>query len=111
MTVQGFDEAVFAELFVVGVVGFGDAVGVEGEGVPWMELAFSNFAIPILEDTQHGGSGLEARDGIVAAEHKSGEMAAIRIARAAGGVVVFGEEESGEGAGGCVVVEGVVDGD
>src|SRR5260370_355031 len=37
-------------------------------------------------------------------------MAAIRIAQAAGGVVVFGEEESGEGAVGSVVTKELVDG-
>src|SRR5260370_28802903 len=37
-------------------------------------------------------------------------MAAIRIAQAAGGVIVFGEEESGKGAVGSVVAEELVDG-
>src|SRR5260370_11564131 len=51
VALQGFDEALFAELLVSGVVGFGDAVGVEGEGVPCMEVAFRNFTIPILENS------------------------------------------------------------
>src|SRR5216684_657840 len=37
-------------------------------------------------------------------------MAAIGVAQAAGGVIVFGEEESGEGAVGCVVAKELVDG-
>src|SRR5229473_3913363 len=37
-------------------------------------------------------------------------MAAIGKAQAAGGVVVFGEEESGEGAVGCVVAKELIDG-
>src|SRR6266851_4759443 len=37
-------------------------------------------------------------------------MAAIGVAQAAGGVVVFGEEESGEGAVGSVVAKELVDG-
>ena len=51
MALQGFDEALFAELFVVRIVGFSDAVGVQGERVSLVEQAFSNFAIPILENS------------------------------------------------------------
>src|SRR6266852_3294796 len=75
-----------------------------------MELAFSNFTIPILEDTQYGGGGLEALDYIIAAEKQSGEMAAIGVAQAAGGVVVFGEEKRGKGAVGRVVAEKLIHG-
>ena len=108
MALQGFDEALLAELFVGGIVGFGDAVGVEREGVAWTELAFADFAIPILEDTQDGGGGIEAFDSAIAAEDQSGKMAAIGIAQAAGSVVIFGEEEGGEGAVGRVVAEKLV---
>ena len=68
VALQGFDEALLAELLFVGVVGFSDAVGVERERVAWMELAFSNFTIPVLEDAQHGGRGIEALHRAVAAE-------------------------------------------
>src|SRR5712664_602714 len=98
MALQGFDEALFAEFFVGGVVGFGDAVGVEGERVPWVKLAFSNFAIPILEDSQYSGCGFEPLDSVITAEHKTVEMATIGVAQAARGVVILGEEEGGEGA-------------
>src|SRR5260370_11490296 len=70
MTLQGFNQAVLSELFIIRVVGFGYAVGVEGEGVAWAKLAFSNFAIPILEDSQDRGGGLEALDCIIAAEEQ-----------------------------------------
>src|SRR5258708_32357666 len=98
MTLQGFNQAVLSELFIIRVVGFGYAVGVEGEGVAWAKLAFSNFAIPILEDSQDRGGGLEALDCIIAAEEQGGEMAAIGVTQRAWGVVVFGEEEGGESA-------------
>src|SRR5260370_41351421 len=96
MTLQGFDEALFAELFVCGVVGFGDAIGVEGEGVAWAKLAFSNFAIPILENAQDGGGGFEALDGAIAVEEKSGEMAAIGVTQVAWGGDVPGGEKGCE---------------
>src|SRR5260370_35674010 len=98
MTLQGFNEAVLSELFIIRVVGFGYAVGVEGEGVAWAKLAFSNFAIPILEDSQDRGGGLQALDCIIAAEEQGGEMAAIGVPQMACGGVVFREGESGETA-------------
>src|SRR5258708_9010376 len=110
MPLQGFDQALFAELLFGGVIGFGDAVGVESESVTQTKLTFSNFAIPILEDSQHRGGGLEALDGVIAVEQKSGGMAAIGIAQAACRVVVFGEEKGGEGAVGSVVAKELVHG-
>ena len=108
MALESLDEALFAELLVGGIIGFGDAVGVEGEGIAWVELTFSDFAIPILEDSQYGGGGIEALHGVVAVEEKSGEMAAIGVAQAAGGIVIFGEEEGGESAVRRVVAEKLV---
>src|SRR5438445_9882576 len=108
MALEGFDEALLAELFIGGIVGFGDAVGVEGEGIARAEAAFSNFAIPILENAQDGGGGVEALDGAVAAEDQAGKMAAVGVAQAAGGVVIFGEEEGGEGTVGSVVAKELV---
>src|SRR5260370_31689888 len=84
-------------LFVGGGGRVGDAGGVEGERVSWVELAFSNFAVPILEDSEHGGGGIEALDSAIATEEKGGKMAAIGVTQPARGVVIFGEEESGEG--------------
>src|SRR6267143_2038945 len=110
MPQQGFDQALFAELLVGGVVGFGDAVGVESKSVARTKLTLSNFAIPILEDSQHRGGGLEALDGVIAVEQKRGEMAAIGITQAACRVVVFAEEKGGEGAVGSVVAKELVHG-
>src|SRR5258708_4997919 len=110
MTLQGFNQAVLSELFIIRVVGFGYAVGVEGEGVAWAKLAFSNFAIPILEDSQDRGGGLEALDCIIAAEEQGGGMAAIGVTQMACGVVVFREEESGESAVRRVVTKELVHG-
>src|SRR5437667_8642734 len=108
MALEGLDEALFAELFISRIVGFGDAVGIEGEGVAWVELTFSDFAIPILEDSQYRGRGIEPLHGVVAVEEKSRKMAAIGVAQAAGGVVIFGEEEGGESAVRRVVAEKLV---
>src|SRR5260370_13782318 len=110
MTLEGFDQALFAELFVGGIVGLGYAVGVESERVTQAKPTFCNFAIPILENTEHGGGGLEALHSGITAEEQGGEMTAIGVAQAARSVVVFGEEEGGESAVGSVVAKELVHG-
>src|SRR5258708_10477468 len=110
MAPQDFDKALLAELVVVRVVGFGDAVGVESEGITWEKLAFSNFAIPILENPKHGGSGVEALNGVISVEQQGGEMAAIRVGEADDGIVIFGEEKGGERAVGSIVAKELVHG-
>ena len=107
---EGFDEALFAEFFEGGIEGFGDAIGVKGERVARMELAFADFAIPIAEGTEDGGGGVQGFEGRVSAENEAGEMAAVDVAEAAGGVVVLGEEKGGEGAVGGVFAEELIDG-
>jgi len=107
---QGVDQARFAEFFEVFVEGFGDAVGVEGEGVAWMDGALTDFAVPFLENAEDGGRGVEAVDGIVAAVDECGQVAAIDVAELAGGDVEFCEEEGGEGAVGGVLGKELIDG-
>jgi hypothetical protein len=109
MAEQGFDEAGFA-VFVAGLVErFGDAVGIENEGVAGVDGLFAQFAVPLFENAEDGGGGVEAVDGIVAAEDECGRMAAIDVAEAAAGNVVVGEEERGERAVGRVLREELVD--
>ena len=107
---EGGDEAIFAEFFVVGIEGFGYAVGIKDEGVAGLELAFADFAIPVVEGAEDGGGGAETFDGGIAAEDQAGEMAAIDVADAAGKFVVLGEEERGERAAGRVFAEELIDG-
>jgi len=109
MAEEGFDEAGFA-VFVAGFVeGFGDAVGVEDEGVARLDGAFAQFAVPLFENAEDGRGGVEAVYGIVAAEDERGRMAAIDVAESAGGDVVIGEEERGEGTVGSILREELVD--
>ena len=110
METERVEEARLAELFAIVIEGFGDAVGVEGEDVAGSDLAFADFAVPLFENAKDGGGGVEAGDGVVGAEEKRGEMAAIGEAEDAGGVVVFGEEERGVGAVGGVFAEELVNG-
>src|SRR5229473_2196680 len=110
MALEGFDQALFAELFIIRVVGFGYAIGVEGEGIAWANLAFSNLAIPFFENAQNGGSGMETFHSAIAAEEKAREMAAIRVTQVACVVVIFGEEESGERTVGRIVAKELVHG-
>ena len=108
MAAQAIEEAQLAEFVASAVEGFGDAVGVEGEEVAAGKLAFADFAIPLFENAEDGGGGVEARYGIVATEKKSREMAAVGVAEQANGVIVFGEEKRGVGAVGCVFAEELV---
>ena len=62
------DEAVFAELFLGLVEGFGDTVGVEGEEVAGGELALDGGGMPLLEHAEDGCGGVEALDLAAAAE-------------------------------------------
>ena len=110
MAAEGVDEAGFAEFVAIFVEGFGDAVGVKGESLAGAEGALADFTIPFFENAEDSGGGIEAVDGIVLAEDECGQMAAIDVAKAAGGDVVVGEEKSGKGAVGSVLGEELIDG-
>ena len=110
MAAEGIDQAVFAELVVGIVKGFGDPVSIEGERVAGAEGALADFAVPFLEDPEDRGGGVQAVDRIVMAEDECGWMAAINVAEAAGACLVIGEEEGGEGAIGSVLREELIDG-
>jgi hypothetical protein len=109
MAEERFDEAGFAVFFAIFAEGFGDAVGVEDEGVAGVDGALAQFAIPLFENAEDGGGGVEAVDRIVTAEDERGRMAAIDVAETAGGGVVIGQEERGEGTVRSVLGEELVD--
>jgi hypothetical protein len=68
MAAQRIKQARLAEFLAIVVEGLGDAVCVEGESVAGRDLAFADFAIPLLENAEDRGSGAEAGDAAVAAE-------------------------------------------
>jgi len=106
---KDIEQALLAEFFARGTEGFGDAVGIQRERVAGAELAFVKRAIPFSERAHDSGRGREAMDGIVGAEKKWREMAAVGIAEAARGVVEFGEEERGERGVGSIFAEELID--
>jgi len=71
MAAQSFDEALFSKFFPCFAERFGDAVSVESKGIAGKELALRNRAIPLLENAENGGGGVETIEGVVAAEEKS----------------------------------------
>src|SRR6266404_4392333 len=89
MAAEGVEEARLAEFFTVVIERFGDAVGVEGENIAGREVTFADFAVPLFENAEDGGGGVEACDGVVAAKEKRGKMAAIGETEDTSGVVVF----------------------
>jgi len=107
---QGGNEALFAELFASLVEGFRDAVGVEGEGIARAKSGFADGAVPVFEDAEDRGGGLEAFERIVAVEQEGRKVATVGVAQPARGAVIFGEKESGEGAVGGVFAKELVDG-
>ena len=110
MAAEGGYQAVFAELVAIFVESFGDAVGIESEGVARADGALTDFAIPFLEYAEDGGGGVEAVNRIVTAEDECRQMAAVDVAEAAGRDVVIGEEERGEGPIRSVLGEELIDG-
>lgn len=110
MAAEGRDQAGFAEFVAVLVESFGDAIGVESKRVPGADGTFAGFALPFFENAEHGGRGIEAVDGIVAAQNECGQMAAIDVAEMAARDVVIGVKESGKRAIRSVLAEKVIDG-
>ena len=74
------------------------------------EAGIRRWGIPFFEEAEDGAGGVEAFDLAVAAEEDAGEVAAVGVAEAAGGVVVVGEEDGGVGGVGGVLEEEAVDG-
>jgi hypothetical protein len=61
MAAEGVDQAVFAELVAGFVEGFGDAVGVEGEGLAGAEGALAELAVPFFENAEDRRGGVSRR--------------------------------------------------
>ena len=64
----------------------------------------------MLENPENRAGGIETLESVIAAEEKGRKMAAIGIAQAAGGNVVFGKKKGGERAVGSVLAEKLIDG-
>lgn len=69
---QSLDQGFFSEFVSVTVRGFGDAVGVERENVAGAQVAFSDGGIPVLEQAQERGRGIEALAGVVGSQENAG---------------------------------------
>src|SRR5262245_56145082 len=94
MTPERLRETLLAELLSVVALRFGDAVRVEGERVPWGELAFREAARPVFEEPNHGSGGFQPLHAIVVPEHERRQVTAVHVPQAARPVVVLGEEQS-----------------
>ena len=109
VTAKRVDEALFSKFFARGAEGLCDAIGVEEERVAQRELALREGAIPNLEDTHNGGGGGKALERIIGVQEERRKVTTVGVADTASGVVIFGEEESGEGGIGGVGAEKLID--
>ena len=69
---QCLDEALLSELLLFIVEGFGDAVGVENQGVAGGEVAFPDLALPTIEQADHRAGGIQGFEAVIAPENESG---------------------------------------
>src|SRR5664279_1562670 len=98
MAAQRLDQAMLSKFLPRGVKRFGYAVGVERECVSARERALAGRAIPLLEESQHGGRGAESFQSAILAQKKCREMSAIYITQAPRSGVILGIEQCGVGA-------------
>src|SRR6266849_2378185 len=99
MTLQGFDEALFAELFVCGVVGFGDAIAVEEKAGEMAAIGVAQVARGVVVFGKEE-SGERAVGRIVAKELIHGAHKALRLVQSEGALAAqvgleIGHQESG----------------
>jgi hypothetical protein len=104
------DEALLSELLLCVVEGFGDAVGVENQGVAGGEAAFPDLALPAIEQTDYRAGGIQRFQSVIAPENERGKVPAVRVAQAPRRIVVFDEEQRCEGPGRRVLAEKLIDG-
>jgi hypothetical protein len=65
MATQGFNQALFAELFAMRAESFGDAICIQSESVPGKELAFLDVAFPLLKSAENCRCGAEPIERII----------------------------------------------
>jgi len=105
MAAQGVDQPSFSEFFAFRIEALRYTIRVECHSVTRRQSPLAGRAVPAFEESENRASGLEARQVAIFAEKKSREMAAVRIAKAAGLIVVLREEERSESTVGGVFVE------
>src|SRR6185503_16241898 len=108
MLLQRFNQTLLAIFFIHIVKGFGYAIRVECQCVSVEEFPFPYRAVPLFKQSQHSRCGIEPVNGAIAPNQKSAKMTAIRVAQAAGIVVIFTKEQRGVRAISRILVEELV---
>jgi hypothetical protein len=98
ISAQSIYQRALSKLLPGFVIGFGDAVCVEGQRVSRQERALADGAVPFLEEAEQRGGGVKALEGAIGAQDESRQVSAVGVAEALGIVIVFGKEERGVGA-------------
>ena len=80
---QDLEQAVFSEFFVVGIAGFGDAIGVQDQAVAALQFRGTTFECLICEYAQDEAAFAESLVRAVAAYDKGRVMTGAHIAKLA----------------------------
>jgi len=110
MSAKGLDQAPLPKFLSSIIKRFGHAIGVECQRIPREETLVPDAAIPTARKSQDCASGVKSFDIAVVSENKGGGMAAIRITKPLGGVVIFGKKESGVCVLGGAFIKKAIDG-
>src|SRR5258707_520427 len=102
---QDLEQAVFSEFFVVGIAGFGNAVGVQDQAVAALQLGYVALERLICEDAQDDAALAEPLVRAVATHNKGRIVAGAHIAKLARCTIELRVKQGDEAIAGYVAAQ------